>query len=234
MRQGTPEHLGVIMDGNRRWARRHNLQSIARGHERGAEKFFELCGWCVEEGIPFLSVYAFSTENWGRGQSEVDCLMRLMKTLFVERIAACDEKNIRVRMIGNRDRLDEEARRVIAAAEERTERNTALSLHIAFSYGGRDEIVRAARRLCRDALEGTIAPGGIDEDAVAARLDTAGVPDVDLVIRTGGQRRLSNFLPWQSAYAELHFVDALWPDFSRELFMDAIAHYRNAAANHGR
>ncbi len=234
MRPEKPRHLGVIMDGNRRWARRHGLRSLVNGHEEGAEKLIELCAWCIGEGIPFLSVYAFSTENWNRAAEEVEGLMRLMKTLFAEKLHVCEGKGIRVRIAGNRALLPGDVRKVVESAEERTRTNAALTLQIALSYGGRDEIVRAAQSLCRDAAEGRLAPEALDEALFAARLDTAGMPDIDLVVRTGGQSRLSNFFPWQSIYAELYFTDALWPDFSREMFLDAIGRFGSAAANHGR
>ncbi len=234
MNPGKPAHIGVIMDGNRRWARQHKLQSLMLGHEAGSRTFIDLCGWCVEEKIPFLSVYAFSTENWKRTREEVDALMRLVKSLFLDQIALCMDKNIRVLVAGNRDLLSADVREAVASAEERTAKNTALTAQIALSYGGRDEILRATRSLCRDAAEGKIPPDAIDEDAFAERLDTRGIPDIDLVIRTGGQKRLSNFFPWQTVYAEILFVDALWPDFSRDMLRDALAQYARAGINLGK
>ena len=234
MNPGKPAHLGIIMDGNRRWAKQHSLRSLINGHEEGAQKFIDVCTWCIEEEIPHLSVYAFSTENWNRAQDEVDSLMQLLKSMFINQIALCIEKNIRVRVVGNRALLSEDVRAVIASAEERTFTNQALTVHIALSYGGRDEIVRAAKSLCQTALEGKIAPEAIDESVFASHLDTSGSPDIDLVIRTGGQHRLSNFFPWQTVYSEIHFIDALWPDFSKAMFHDALTHYRNITINLGK
>ncbi len=234
---GNPAHIGLIMDGNRRWARQHRLRSLLLGHEQGAKTFIDACGWCIDEQIPHLTVYAFSTENWNRAQEEVDGLMRLVKTLFVDQIDLCMEKNIRIRVVGNRTLLPPDVLAAVLSAEERTAKNTALSVQIALSYGGRDEILRAARALCREAASGNIAAGdidGLDEAAFAARLDTAGVPDIDLVIRTGGQQRLSNFFPWQTVYAELYFLDVLWPDFTRDMLRDALARYRAATMNQGK
>jgi undecaprenyl diphosphate synthase len=232
--KGKPAHLGVIMDGNRRWAKRHGLRSLINGHEEGARKFIDVCTWCIDAGVPHLSVYAFSTENWNRAREEVDALMRLVKSLFLDQISLCVEKNIRVRIVGNRSRIPADVLAAIDSAEARTAGNTALTVQIALSYGGRDEILRAAQSLCRDVAEGRLDTGAVDETAFAARLDTAGAPDIDMVIRTGGQRRLSNFFPWQTVYAEMFFLDALWPDFSREMFMDALEHYKNITINLGK
>ncbi len=234
MHPGRPTHLGVIMDGNRRWARLHRLQSLMKGHEAGSRRFIDLCGWCIDEGIPHLSVYAFSTENWGRAKEEVDALMRLVKSLFLDQIDLCMERDIRVLVAGNRELLSADVLAAVESAEARTAGNAALTARIALSYGGRDEIARAARALCRDVAAGAIRADSVDEEAFAERLDTRGAPDIDLVVRTGGRNRLSNFFPWQTAYAEIVFLDALWPDFSKEMFLDALARYAAAAINMGK
>lgn len=234
MTPDKPAHLGVIMDGNRRWAKRHSLRSLISGHEEGAQKFIDVCTWCIEEGVPYLSVYAFSTENWNRSREEVDDLMRLLKSMFIDQINLCIEKNIRVIVAGNRDLLGEDVRSVIDSVEERTRDNTALTVQIALSYGGRDEIVRAAQSLCRAVRDGEIAVDAIDEAAFASRLDTRECPDIDMVIRTGGQRRLSNFFPWQTVYSEIYFIDALWPDFSKAMFLEALSYYKNVTINLGK
>ena len=233
MGDNTVRHLGVIMDGNRRWARQH-MFAVMRGHERGVDTFIDLCEWCENAGIPYLTVYAFSTENWKRSQQEVADLFRLMRRFFVDEIHRCIEMGVRVVCIGNYDRLSAEDREVIRQAEEVTKDCDRLYLQIALSYGGRDEIVRAAEAYARDVLAGKAKAGSLTEEAFGSYLYTAGVPDMDLVIRTGGDQRLSNFFPWQSTYADLWFTDTLWPDFSEALLKEALDYYRTVKINKGK
>jgi len=223
------------MDGNRRWAKKNGLPSF-QGHDQGAEVFVDVCDWCGNAGIDYLTVYAFSTENWKRSQVEVFHIFGLLERFFTEKIGRCLENGIRVRVIGERDRFDARTMSVILDAEERTSNCTNLNVQIALSYGGRDEIVRAVKRLAGDLLANKQTPEGISEEVFSSYLDTAGIPDVDLVIRTGGaeNRRLSNFLPWQTVYSELYFSDLLWPEFSRGEFENAIGHYKSATIKKGK
>ena len=216
-----PNHIGVIMDGNRRWARKHAFE-LYRGHDKGAKTFGHLCEWCLQDKIPYLTVYAFSTENWKRNEREVRHLFSLMEKHFLEEKDNCVEKGIKIVIIGDKSRFDARAMSVLNTIESATAHCTKLIVQIALSYGGRDEIVRAVKKITQTA------PSNITEETFAQYLDTAGTPDVDLVIRTGGKEnmRLSNFLLWQTAYAELFFSDLLWPDFSQEEFRAAIAYYR--------
>ncbi len=234
MAENTVRHLGVIMDGNRRWAKQHMFESVMRGHEKGVDTFIDLCEWCENAGIPYLTVYAFSTENWKRSQKEVSDLFKLMRRFFVEEIHRCIEMGVRVRCIGNFDLMTEEDRRVIREAEEKTKNESTLRLQIALSYGGRDEILRAAMRYASDVKRGTEAEGELTEESFEKYLYTAGIPDIDLVIRTGGDRRLSNFFPWQTTYADLYFTDVLWPDFSEKLLAEALDYYRSVKINKGK
>jgi len=224
------KHIGVIMDGNRRWARAHAFE-LYKGHDSGAKVFGDLCEWCLEAGVPFLTVYAFSTENWTRNEKEVRHLFALMEKYFMEEKASCVQKGIRIKVIGDRTRFDARALGVIESIENATVNCTRLVVQIALSYGGRDEIVRAAKKIAAHTNA-----DGITEETFANYLDTAGTPDIDLVIRTGGYEntRLSNFLLWQTAYAELYFSNLLWPDFSREEFDRALRHYKLASRKKGK
>ena len=233
MAEHKVRHLGVIMDGNRRWARQHMFASVMRGHEKGVDTFIDLCEWCENAGIPYLTVYAFSTENWKRSQEEVSDLFKLMRRFFTNEIGRCIRMGVKVRCLGNFERLSEEDRQVIHDAEEATKDCGKLSLQIALSYGGRDEIIRAAAAFARDVRDGR-AEADLTEDVFGQYLYTAGIPDMDLVIRTGGDRRLSNFFPWQTTYADLYFTDVLWPDFSEELLGDALDYYRSVRINKGK
>jgi len=233
MAENTVRHLGVIMDGNRRWAKQHMFASVMRGHEKGVDTFIDLCEWCENAGIPYLTVYAFSTENWKRSQQEVTDLFKLMRRFFVNEIHRCVEMGVRVKCIGNFDLLTPEDRKVIRDAEAITEACNTLYLQIALSYGGRDEIVRAAERYAQDVREGK-ADISLTEELFSKYLYTAGVPDMDLVIRTGGEQRLSNFFPWQTTYADLYFTDTLWPDFTEAHLQEALAYYRSVKINKGK
>ena len=234
MADNKVRHLGVIMDGNRRWARRHMFQSVMRGHEKGVDTFIDLCEWCENAEIPYLTVYAFSTENWKRSQEEVTDLFKLMRRFFVEEIHRCIEKGVRVVVVGNLSPLSAEDLAIIRDAEKVTKHCGKLYLQIALSYGGRDEILQAAAAYARDLAAGKIPDGELTEEVFESYLLTHGVPDMDLVIRTGGDHRLSNFFPWQTTYADLWFTDVLWPDFSEELLGEALAWYREIKINKGK
>ncbi|MCL2216708.1 MAG: polyprenyl diphosphate synthase [Defluviitaleaceae bacterium] len=219
-------HIGVIMDGNRRWAKAHALE-LYMGHNKGSEIFGHLCDWCLQENIPYVTVYAFSTENWKRTDKEIHHLFGLMEKYFLEEKTRCVEKGVRIRIIGERDRFSSRVMSIINDIENTTRDCKQLNVQIALSYGGRDEITRAAKKIAADVATGSLKTESITEEAFEKYLDTAGIPDVDLVIRTGGaeNRRLSNFLPWQTVYAELFFSDLLWPDFSKEEFARALEYY---------
>lgn len=234
MGENKVRHLGVIMDGNRRWARQHQLQTVLKGHEAGAKTLFDMAEWCVRADIRYLTVYAFSTENWRRSQEEVAGLFSLMESAFFNEIERCVENGIRMCIIGNHALLDERARKIIRETEERTAHCDRLTILVALSYGGRDEITRAVQALAAEVAAGRLAPDAIAEESIEHHLDTAGVPDIDLVIRTGGQQRLSNFFPWQTVYADLYFLDTLWPDFTQQDLQDALDYYQRVQVNKGK
>ena len=208
-----PRHVAVIMDGNGRWAKKHKL-AVALGHRQGVETLREIIRHTDDLGIASLSLYAFSTENWSRPPEEVAALMQLILDFFASEIDELDQKNVRILILGDKDRLPAAQRDTLIEAERRTEKNTGLKLNIAVNYGGRAELVKAARELAALVKEGSLEPEAIDEACFERHLYTDGQPPVDLLIRTSGEMRLSNFLLWQCAYAEFVFPEKLWPDFS--------------------
>ena len=224
-RDGTPAHVAIIMDGNGRWAASRGLPRGA-GHERGVEALRRTVEAAGDIGVRYLTVYSFSTENWRRPKEEVNALFGLLRAYVRRDLQRLKKNGVRVRIIGERAGLPEDLLQLVAHAETETRDNRDFHLTVAFNYGGRDEIVRAAQRLAQEVLEGRLMPGQIDETAFAARLDTAGLPDPDLLIRTSGEQRTSNFLPWQCAYTEMVFADVLWPDFGEGPLQDAIDEYR--------
>jgi undecaprenyl diphosphate synthase len=221
----SPRHVAIIMDGNGRWAQRRGLPRSA-GHRMGVEAVRRTVRAAIEIGLQYLTIFSFSSENWARPASEIDDLMGLMKRFIRRDLAELHENNVRVRVIGERDGVDAELLGLIDEAVALTSGNTALDLVIAFNYGSRAEIARAARRLAERVAEGEIRAGDITPEALSAALDTQGVPDPDLLIRTSGELRLSNFLLWQSAYTEFVFMEACWPDFGRELLQQAVDEFR--------
>jgi undecaprenyl diphosphate synthase len=228
----TPRHVAIIMDGNGRWAESRGLPRSA-GHHKGVEAVRRTVRAAMELGVQYLTIFSFSSENWSRPAAEIDDLMGLMK-LFVRRdLAELHQNGVRIRVIGERDRVDPELLALIDDAVALTSDNVALNLVIAFNYGSRAEIAKAARRLAERALDGAIVPADITPEALAAALDTHGVPDPDLLIRTSGELRLSNFLLWQSAYTEFVFLEAYWPDFGRELLERAIEEFRGRIRRFG-
>ncbi len=217
----SPAHVAIIMDGNGRWAKARGLPRVA-GHRAGVEALRKTVRAAPQLGISYLTVYAFSSENWSRPKSEVSDLMGLLK-LFIRRdLAELHQNGVRVRVIGDKASLQTDIRGLLEEAETLTANNDALTLVIAFNYGGRDEIVRTAQKLALAALRGEIGIESITTDSFAASLDTAGIPDPELVIRTSGELRLSNFLLWQAAYSELVFLPCYWPDFSQDHLADAL------------
>jgi len=221
----VPRHVAIIMDGNGRWAQSRGLPRSA-GHRMGVEAVRRTVRAAIEIGVQYLTLFSFSSENWARPASEIDDLMGLMKRFIRRDLAELHQNNVRVRVIGEREGVDAEVLGLIDDAVALTETNTALDLVIAFNYGSRAEIARAARRLAERVVEGTIKAGDITPDMLSSALDTQGVPDPDLLIRTSGELRLSNFLLWQSAYTEFVFMEACWPDFGRELLQQAIDDFR--------
>ncbi len=227
-----PNHIAIIMDGNGRWASARSLPR-AVGHQRGAEAVRRTVTACRELGISYLTLYAFSSENWKRPPSEVSDLMQLLRVYLRKELDELHRNGVRVSFIGNRDRLAKDIQALIVESETRTVNNDGLHLVIALNYGGQAEIVEACRRIAREVKAGRCEVEDIDESLFANHLDTAGIPDPDLLIRTSGEQRLSNFLLWQSAYAELVFLDALWPDFSRDTLEKAIVEFQGRERRYG-
>lgn len=219
-----PEHVAIIMDGNGRWAKQRGLPRVM-GHRRGVEAVRETVRAAGECGLKYLTLFAFSSENWRRPETEVTDLLGLLKAFIRRDLAELHKENVRIRVIGDRAGLKDDIRALLEEAEQTTRDNTALTLIIAFNYGARDEIARAAASLARDVEAGRLSADAITPDAITARLDTAGIPDPDLIIRTSGEERLSNFLLWQAAYAEFLFLPQFWPDFDRQTFVSAIDQY---------
>jgi undecaprenyl diphosphate synthase len=227
-----PRHIAVIMDGNGRWARERKLPRI-EGHRRGSEAVRACTSACMEAGVRYLTLYAFSKENWQRPPEEVKALMGLLDRFLAERTAEIMERNIRLRAIGHLDDLPDQARRRLDAAMEKSAGNSALTLTLALSYGGRTELTDAARAIAREVRAGTLDPEDIDEKTVSSRLYTADVPDPDLLVRTSGEMRLSNFLLWQVSYAEIVVTPKLWPEFGKEDLFAAIREYAGRHRRYG-
>nr|WP_314095228.1 isoprenyl transferase [uncultured Shinella sp.] len=220
----VPAHVAIIMDGNGRWANARGLPR-AMGHRKGVEAVREAVKTAAECGVSYLTLFAFSSENWSRPESEVSDLMGLLKTFIRRDLAVLHKQNVRIRVIGDRANLASDILPLLLEAEETTRGNSGITLVIAFNYGSRDEIARTMRKLAEDVAAGRLDPSQMTAERIGASLDTAGIPDPDLVIRTSGEERLSNFLLWQAAYAELMFVPEFWPDFSRDTFRAALARY---------
>jgi undecaprenyl diphosphate synthase len=228
-----PRHVAVVMDGNGRWARRQGLKRT-EGHAKGEEALFDAMEGALEIGVKYFTVYAFSTENWRRPLDEVRFLMNFNENLLLRRRDELHERGVRIRFAGRRGgRVPARVQRRMDEAEELTRRNKKMTLVIAFNYGGRAELVDAARALAVDVADGRLDPARIDEKALARHLYLPDVPDPDLLVRTSGEYRLSNYLLWQLAYAELYFTDTLWPDFRREHLFEAIAAYQKRERRFG-
>lgn len=219
-----PNHVAIILDGNGRWAKKR-LMPRNYGHSQGSKVVEKICEDAYNIGIKYLTVYAFSTENWKRPKDEVDALMKLLNNYLDSSIKTSKKNKMRVRIIGDKSGLSDELQAKIKALEEASERNTGLNFQVAINYGSRDEIIRAIRTLSKELKDDKIAVEHIDEDVIAQHLDTGGIPDPDLLIRTSGEQRLSNFLLWQLAYTEFYFTDVLWPDFTKEELIKAIEYY---------
>jgi undecaprenyl diphosphate synthase len=227
-----PRHVAIIMDGNRRWARRRGLP-VLQGHRAGARATRQVVEACVQLGIPVLTLYAFSTENWRRPSLEVQALLRLIESTLRRERAELHANGVRIRHIGITDGLPATLVEALRESEEMTRDNHALVLNVAINYGGRNELTRAMRAVAQEVAQGRLLPDAIDEETIATHLDTAGFPDPDLLIRTGGEQRVSNFLLWQIAYTELYITPTLWPDFGRREFLLALLHYQHRERRFG-
>jgi undecaprenyl diphosphate synthase len=225
-------HIAIIMDGNGRWAAERGLPRT-EGHRQGVESVRRTVEAALELGVTHLTLFSFSSENWSRPRQEINDLFGLLRRFIRRDLADLHKNGVKIRVIGARAGLEADLLRLIDDAVELTKDNTALNLTIAFNYGARDEIARAARRIAEDVASGALAPSEVTPERFGGYLDTAGLPDPDLLIRTSGELRLSNFLLWQLAYSEFVFVDVYWPDFSRELFEAAIAEYQRRSRRFG-
>lgn len=221
-----PKHIGIIMDGNGRWAKRRGLPRSA-GHRQGAKTLEKIMDYCISLGIEALTAYAFSTENWNRPEEEVSALMDLLYSYLISAEKRFAEKDARFMVSGDISRFDDRLQRAIKHAEDVTKDGKAIIVNLALNYGGRDEIVRAARKVSEDVKKGKIDAEELNEQIFASYLDTASLPEVDLIIRPSGEQRLSNFLLWQAAYSEFWFSDICWPDFKEENMKSAIIAYQN-------
>ena len=228
-----PNHVAVILDGNGRWAKKR-LMPRNYGHMQGAKTVEKICEEAWNMGIKYLTVYAFSTENWKRPQEEVDALMKLLTKYLDDFKNRSEADNMVLRVIGDKTGLNDEIRAKIAEIEELTKDNQGLNFTIAINYGSRDEMVRAMKKLSQDVKDGKVSPDDISENMFENYLDTVGIPDPDLLIRTSGEQRLSNYLLWQLAYTEFYFTDVLWPDFSRKDLEDAVIVYNKRDRRFGK
>jgi len=228
-----PRHVAVIMDGNGRWARARGLPRY-KGHTAGMASVREVIEGCVEAGVPILTLFAFSTENWNRPEREVNALMRLLQAYVKREAAELKRQGVEVHVHGDLDRLSSGPRRGVEEIQHITRGGARLHLNLLISYSGRAELARAARRLAERVQAGELAPAGVDEAALEAELYTAGMPDPDLLIRTSGEQRISNFMLWQLAYTELYITPTLWPDFTRRDLFEAILEYQRRDRRFGR
>ena len=229
---GLPRHIAIIMDGNGRWAEQRHLPRTA-GHQQGVEAIREIIKTASSLGIEIMTLYAFSTENWKRPENEVQFLMKLLVEYLRKEIDELHGQNVKINTIGDLSRFKHNVRAEIDMAITKTAFNSGLKMNIALNYGGRDELKRAMKLLAKEVSEGKCNPDDISEDDIRSKLDTSAMPDPDLLIRTSGEKRISNFLLWQLAYCELYFTETLWPDFSGEDLKEAINHYQNRKRRFG-
>ena len=230
--ENIPRHIAIILDGNGRWAKRRGLPRTA-GHAVGAETFRKIATYCKDIGVDYLTVYAFPTENWKRPEGEVKTIMRLLNKYLQEAIDTMERDKIRMKIFGDLNALTEEQRELVRKTDEISQRYEGFQANICLNYGGRDEIVHAARRYAADLAAGKVE-GELTEEQFGSYLYSAGIPDPDLLIRPGGEQRISNFLLWQCAYAEFYFTDVLWPDFSPQELDKAIAEYQRRDRRYGK
>ena len=229
--ENLPEHIAIIMDGNRRWAKQHNL-TTPQGHKEGAENLKRIAKFANKIGIKYMTVYAFSTENWKRSKEEVSAIMKLLK-LYIFDFFKSDHNNIKVKVIGRTEDLTKDIYEEVKKVEEKTRDNTGMTLNIAFNYGGRDEIVTATKRIAQKVANGEVKIEDINEKLVSDNLYTVGQPDPDLLIRTSGEERISNFLPWQISYSEFVFTDKYWPEYDENEFLKSIQIYQKRTRRFG-
>ena len=229
----VPRHVAVILDGNGRWAKQKGMPRNY-GHMQGSKNVEDMCEIVYNMGIEYFTVYAFSTENWNRPADEVSTLMKLLRDYMKNCIKRANKNNMKVRVIGDKTRLDEDVRISIAELEEATKENTGLKFTIAINYGSRDEITRAVKRIGQKIKDGELEPQEITEKLISGELDTEGMPDPDLMIRTSGEQRISNFLLWQLAYTEMYFTQVYWPDFNKEELKKAVEAYENRDRRYGK
>ena len=227
-----PGHVAVILDGNGRWAKKRHLPRTM-GHMQGSKVVEDMLYVADDLGVKYFTVYAFSTENWKRSTDEVSTLMNILRKYLKDCVKKSMKNNVRCRVIGRKEELSADIIESINNLEEKTKNNTGLNFTIAINYGGRDEIVRAVQKIADKVKAGEIAPGDIDESMISSNLDTAELPDPDLLIRTSGEQRLSNYLPWQLAYTEFYFTDVYWPDFNREELIKACEKYNKRERRYG-
>jgi undecaprenyl diphosphate synthase len=227
-----PSHVAIIMDGNGRWAERRGQPRLF-GHHAGAKRVREVVEACPDLGVDYLTIFAFSTENWKRTQREVAGLMSLFRTYIRREARGLRDHDVRVRFIGDRPGLDKKLQNLMDELEETTSTCQGTNLTIAMNYGGRDEVARATKRLAEDVAAGRLDPAAVNEETLPRYLDTCVLPDPDLVIRTSGEARISNFLLWQSAYAEYEFIETLWPDFTRDIFANLVKSYAGRERRYG-
>ena len=231
-KNSMPKHIAIIMDGNRRWAKKQG-KNASYGHKEGAKTLEKIVRYANKIGLKYITVYAFSTENWKRAEEEVSALMMLLQNYLDDYSKRADTENIRVKILGDITALSSGMQKSILRCMERTKDNTGVTFNIALNYGGRDEIVKAVKKIAEDVKEGKIDVNTINEEVISNNLYTAGMPDPDLLIRTSGELRLSNFLPWQVVYSEFLFVDKNWPDFNEEDLDNAIIEYQKRTRKFG-
>lgn len=224
--RGVPRHVAIILDGNGRWAKKRMLPRNA-GHAAGSKNVEKICAAAWDMGIEYVTMYAFSTENWSRPKEEVDALMKLLHSYLKDCLKTSKKNNMQVKVIGDISRLDKDLQERIVELEEVSSKNTGLHFQVALNYGGRDEIKRGVAAIAKEVKEGKLSPEDIDENVISSHLDTNGIPDPDLMIRTSGELRLSNYLLWQLAYAEFYFTDVLWPDFGKKDLQKAVEFYQS-------
>ncbi len=227
------QHIAIIMDGNRRWAKTHLLPS-AVGHQKGVESLKKTMRAFDKFGIKYLTVYTFSTENWNRKKEEVDFLMNLLAKTLTDELEEMHNENVKIRFIGNIEKLSPKLVKILKNAEKKTEKNTGVNLQIAFNYGARDEIVQAAKKIAQKAVSGEIKIDDIDETMFSENLYTADMPDPDLLIRTGGEKRISNYLLWQIAYSEVYVTDKFWPEFDEKALSEAVTEFEKRNRRYGK
>lgn len=227
-----PNHVAIILDGNGRWAKKR-LMPRNYGHAQGSKTVEKICEEAHRMGIKYLTVYAFSTENWNRPEDEVEALMKLLRNYMKDCIKTSNKNNMRVRVIGDIRKLPEDLQASILELEKTSEKNTGLNFQVALNYGGRDEIIRAIKNLYHDINDEKISLDNIDSQLISEYLDTKDIPDPDLLIRTSGEQRISNFLLWQLAYTEFYFTDVLWPDFDKKELIKAIDYYNSRERRYG-